>query len=34
MKKNILLLVLVILSTIVFAQKQTFDLTTFTPPTG
>ncbi len=34
MKKIILLSVLVIFSTIVFAQKQTFDLTNFTPPTG
>jgi len=34
MKKIILLPILVILNTIVIAQKQTFDLTTFTPPTG
>lgn len=34
MKKIILLSALVIITTIVFAQKQTFDLTTFTPPTG
>lgn len=34
MKKIILLPSLVIITTIVFAQKQTFDLTTFTPPTG